>query len=46
MFVDIDWEGDILAVPLMQLEAPETDKKPQQAITDWPYWVNQKYEFG
>ena len=46
MFVGIDWEGDILAVPLMQLEAPEADKETQQAIADWHYWVNQGYEFG
>ncbi len=46
MFVDIDWEGDILAVPLIQLEAPEADEETQQAIADWHYWVNQGYEFG
>ncbi len=46
MFVDIDWDGDILAVPLMQLEAPEADEETHQAIADWHYWVNQGYEFG
>ncbi len=46
IFVDIDWEGDILAVPLMQLEAQEVDEETQQAIADWHYWVNQGYEFG
>jgi hypothetical protein len=46
MFVEIAWEGDTLAVPLIQLEAPEADEETQQAIADWHYWVNQGYEFG
>ena len=46
MFVEIGWEGDTLAVPLIQLEAPEADEETQQAIADWHYWVNQGYEFG
>jgi len=45
MFVEIDWEGDTLAVPLIQLEASEADEETQQAIADWHYWVNQGYEF-
>lgn len=45
MFVEIDWEGDALAVPLSQLEASEADEETQQAIADWHYWVNQGYEF-
>lgn len=46
MFVEIGWEGDSLAVPLIQLEATEADVKTQQAIADWHYWVNQGYAFG
>jgi hypothetical protein len=46
MFVEIAWEGDTLAVPLIQLEAPAADAETQQAIADWHYWVNQGYEFG
>jgi hypothetical protein len=46
MFVEIDWKGDTLAVPLIQLEAPDADEETQQAISDWHYWVNQGYEFG
>ncbi|WP_416668733.1 calcium-binding protein [Egbenema bharatensis] len=46
MFVEIEWEGDTLAVPLIQLEAPEADEETQQAIADWHYWVDQGYEFG
>ena len=46
MFVEIAWKGDTLAVPLIQLQAPEADEATQQAIADWHYWVNQGYEFG
>ncbi|MEQ9550538.1 MAG: calcium-binding protein [Coleofasciculus sp. G3-WIS-01] len=46
MFVEITWDDDTLAVPLIQLEAPEADAETQQAIADWHYWVNQGYEFG
>ncbi len=45
MFVEIRWEDDTLAVPLIQLEASEADEETQQAIADWHYWVNQGYEF-
>ena len=31
MFVEIDWDGDTLAVPLIQLEAPQADAQTQQA---------------
>ena len=46
MVVEIAWEDDTLAVPLMQLEAPEADEETIEAIADWHYWVNQGYEFG
>lgn len=46
MFVEIEWEDDILAVPLIQLQAIEADEETQQAVADWHYWVNQGYEFG
>ncbi len=46
MFVTIAWEGETLAVPLIQLEAPAADAETQEAIGDWHYWVNRGYEFG
>jgi hypothetical protein len=46
MFAEIAWDGDTLAVPLIQLEAPDADAETQQAIADWHYWVNRGYEFG
>jgi hypothetical protein len=45
MFVEIDYDGDTLAVPLMQLEAiADVDAETQQAVSDWHYWVNRGYE--
>jgi hypothetical protein len=46
MFVEVEWDGDVLAVPLSQLEAPEADEETQQALADWHYWVDQGHEFG
>jgi hypothetical protein len=45
MFVLIQWKGDQLAVPLMQLEGVQVDEETQQAIEDWRYWVDRGYEF-
>jgi hypothetical protein len=45
MFVEIQWEGDTLTVPLIDLEAPEADEGTQQAISDWHYWFNRGYGF-
>src|ERR1700730_12436760 len=45
MFVMIQWKGDQLAVPLMQLEGVQVDEETQQAIEDWRYWVDRGYEF-
>ncbi|MEM6866916.1 MAG: calcium-binding protein [Cyanobacteria bacterium P01_C01_bin.121] len=46
MFVEVAWNDDALAVPLIQLTAQNVDEDTQQAIEDWHYWVNQGYEFG
>jgi len=45
MFVEVVWDDDMLAVPLIQLEAPDADEETQEAIADWHYWVEQGYEF-
>jgi hypothetical protein len=45
MFVLINWKGNQLAVPLMQLEGIQVDEETQQAIEDWHYWVDRGYEF-
>ena len=40
-------DGDLLAVPLMQLQcAPEIDsEQTNQAVEDWRYWVARGYRF-
>lgn len=45
MFVQIDWEGRSLAVPLIQLHGIEVDEDTQEAIADWHYWIDMGYEF-
>jgi hypothetical protein len=45
MFVNINWEGDALAVPLSQLKPIDADKETQEAIEDWHYWVKMEYQF-
>lgn len=54
IFVEVDWDGDTLAVPLAQLEfksgdgelSEEMEEDTREAIEDWHYWVNRGYEFG
>ena len=47
MFVMIRWDRKAgLAVPLAQLKpGGEADDATRQAVADWLYWVQQKYEF-
>ena len=46
MFVEIHWQKRPLAVPLMQLEAIDTDDETDEAIGDWHYWTSRGYELG
>jgi hypothetical protein len=45
MFVEIEWEKETLAVPLMQLTPVKPDDDTEEAVADWHYWVEQGYEF-
>jgi hypothetical protein len=45
MFVTVHWEHRSLAVPLAQLKVLKADKATRQAVEDWHYWVDQRYEF-
>jgi hypothetical protein len=47
MFVTMRWEGKRgLAVPLSQLKPiRHTDEQTKQAVEDWHYWVQMRYEF-
>ena len=45
MFVTIRWDHDDLAVPLAQLQVIDADDETREAVADWHYWVEQRYEF-
>jgi hypothetical protein len=45
MLVIVQWKSYQLGVPLIQLEGIQVDKKTQQAIEDWRYWVERGYSF-
>jgi hypothetical protein len=45
MFMAVTWETRTLAVPLAQLRPVQADKATEQAVADWHYWVEQRYEF-
>ena len=45
MFVEMDWEGIELAIPLSQLEVFCTDDETREAVEDWLYWSKKGYQF-
>jgi hypothetical protein len=45
MFVEIEWAGRSLGVPLAQLEAIAPDAQTREAIGDWHYWMARGYMF-
>jgi hypothetical protein len=45
MFVQIEWQGREMGVPLAQLKPIGVDSDTRQAIEDWHYWVEMGYEF-
>ena len=45
MYVDILWNGKVLAVPLSQIQSLDADEETVEAIGDWHYWKNQGYKF-
>jgi hypothetical protein len=44
-FVEIQWLGKELAVPLAQLEAIGAAHDTQEGIEDWHYWVEKGYQY-
>ena len=44
MFVDIEWHGRHMGVPLAQLEPMQADEETQEAAADWHYWVKRGYQ--
>jgi hypothetical protein len=45
IFVQIEWQGREMGVPLAQLQPIDVDSQTQEAVEDWHYWVNMGYEF-
>lgn len=46
MFVNIDWQGRVLAVPLAQLKpTDEADEFTHQVVEDWHYWLARGHAF-
>lgn len=45
MFVEVEWDDDVLAVPLEQLKPINVDNDTKEAIKDWHYWVARGYQF-
>ena len=46
MFVKIRWNGEVLAIPLVQLDPVDVaDDDTIQAIEDWDYWIAMGYQF-
>ncbi len=46
MFVNVDWQGRELAVPLAQLKpTDEADEPTHQVVEDWHYWLARGYAF-
>lgn len=45
MLVEIEWDDDVLATPLSQLQPLNADRATQEAVEDWHYWGDRGYEF-
>ena len=45
MFVDVSWNGKVLAIPLVQVRPLDVDDDTTEAIDDWHYWKKQGYMF-
>jgi hypothetical protein len=44
MFVWVRRVGERIAVPLSQLQPLSKDQETQEAVGDWLYWVDRRYE--
>lgn len=45
IFVQIEWQGREMGVPLAQLKPIAVDPQTQEAVEDWHYWIDMGYEF-
>ncbi|TAF32276.1 MAG: calcium-binding protein [Cytophagales bacterium] len=45
IMVDVEWDSEVLSVPLAQLEGINVDEEAAEAIKDWHYWAGRGYSF-
>jgi len=45
MYVEVQWDEDVLAIPLEQIKPLDSDDETVEAIGDWHYWKSQGYSF-
>ena len=45
ILVNIEYDDDVLAVPLAQLEILDDKPDSKRIIEDWHYWIGRAYEF-
>ena len=45
MYVDVEWKGRELAIPLALIQPLEADDDTAEAVGDWRYWIEQGYKF-
>lgn len=45
VFVEVNWQGRIIALPLAQLEPTDVNEKTQEAIEDRHYWIDRGYQY-
>ncbi|MEO7841559.1 MAG: calcium-binding protein [Anaerolineales bacterium] len=45
MFIQINWQGREMGIPLAQIKPLKVNKDTKEAIEDWHYWVMMGYMF-
>ena len=45
MFVEVEWNNDVLSIPLEQIKPLRVDEETKEAVEDWQYWIARGYQF-
>ena len=45
IFVEVELKGEIVDLPLEQIEPIDADEETQEGIEDWHYWIAQGHQF-
>ncbi len=45
IMIDVEWEDEVLSVPLAQIEGVSIDDEATEAIRNWHYWAGRGYLF-